>query len=109
MSLAELPKGKDSSLTVVKYDASVEQDAFNAVKELREKHGVDHLDIVIPNAGICLLHPLVKDVKRADVQTHLDVNVFGLVSLYQATRDLLQKSTKEPIFAAISSFGGSVR
>lgn len=93
----------------MKYEASVEQDAFSAVIELTRKHGIDRLDIVIPNAGISLQHPLVKDAKRTDIQAHFDVNVFGLISLYQATRDLLQKSTREPIFAPISSIAGSVR
>ncbi|SPN99225.1 related to ketoreductase [Cephalotrichum gorgonifer] len=107
-SLSELPKGQDSSLIVVRYDAAAEQDASNVVDELKEKHGIDRLDIVIPNAGISKQHPLVKDAKRADMLEHVQVNVYAMISLYQATRDLLQKSTREPIFAPISSIAGSV-
>ncbi|MBE3045417.1 SDR family NAD(P)-dependent oxidoreductase, partial [Candidatus Bathyarchaeota archaeon] len=108
-SLAELPKGKDITLVVVKYDAAAEQGALDAVNELKEKHAVTHLDVVIANAGIFSANPLVKDATRADMREHVDVNVYGAISLYQATRDLLQKATREPIFATISSTAGSVR
>ena len=93
---------------MAKYDAAVEQDAFDLVSELKEKHGVDHLDIVIANAGILKEYPLIKDVKVAGILEHLQVNSFGVVWLYQATRDLLQKSTREPIFAPVGSGAGSL-
>ncbi|KAL6792339.1 NAD(P)-binding protein [Trichoderma sp. SZMC 28013] len=107
-ALADLPKAEGSSLVVVKYDAVIEQDPFDAVKDLKDKHGIDHLDIVVANAGIAKSYQLVKDVRRADIQEHLDVNAFGVVFLYQATRDLLQKSTKKPVFVTISSGAGSL-
>ncbi len=93
---------------MVKYDAAVEQDAFDIVKQLQEKHGVDHLDIVVANAGIAKSHPLVKEVKRAEILEHLEINVFSVVSLYQATRDLLQKSPNKPIFAPMGSGAGAL-
>jgi len=93
---------------VVKYDAAVEQDAFDIVKQLQKKHGVDHLDIVVANAGIVKSYPLVKEVKRAKILEHLEVNVFGVVSLYQATRDLLQKSLNKPNFAPVGSGAGAL-
>lgn len=86
----------------------MEQDAFDVVKELKEKHGINALDIVIANAGIVKSYPLVKDVKRAEIQQHIDVNAYGVVTLYQATRDLLQKSTKKPIFAIVGSGASSL-
>ena len=92
---------------MAKYDASFEQDAFNLVKELK-KQGIDHLDVVIANAGVMTEFPLVKDVKQAAVLKHLQVNTFAVVSLYQATRDLLQKSLRGPIFAPIGSGAGSL-
>ncbi len=93
---------------MVKYDAAVEQDAFDIVKQLQEKHGVDHLDIVVANAGIARSHPLVKEVQRAEILEHLEINVFSVVSLYQATRDLLQKSPNKPIFAPMGSGAGAL-
>jgi NAD(P)-dependent dehydrogenase (short-subunit alcohol dehydrogenase family) len=93
---------------VVKYDAAIEQDAFDIARQLQEKHGVDHLDIVVANAGIAKSYPTVKEVKRAEILEHMEVNVFGVVSLYQATRGLLQKSPNRPIFAPIGSGAGAL-
>lgn len=106
-ALAELSAGEGSRIIVVKYDASIEQSAFDAVKEASNQ-GISHLDIVVANAGIAKLYPLVKDVKRADIVEHIDVNVLGAVSLYQATRDLLQKSTGKPIYAIMGSGAGGL-
>ncbi|KAI0967876.1 hypothetical protein F4678DRAFT_465139 [Xylaria arbuscula] len=109
-ALAKLPRGSGSSLIVPssKYDATVEQDTFNVVKELVEKHGIDHLDIVVANAGGGVVYPLVKDVKRKDIEEHMTLNVYSVVSLYQATRDLLHKSTRNPTFAITGSSAGSL-
>ncbi|KAL6695436.1 hypothetical protein J3F84DRAFT_348780 [Trichoderma pleuroticola] len=107
-ALADLPKAKGSNLVVLKYDAGVEQDAFDLVKDLKGERGINHLDIVVANAGIAKSYPLVKDVRRVDIQEHIDINAYGVVSLYQATRDLLQKSTKKPIFVTIGSGAGSL-
>jgi len=93
---------------VLPYEAAVEKTAFDLVKKLRELYKIDHLDIVIANAGITKLYPLVKDVKSADILEHLQVNTFGVVWLYQATRELLQKSPNKPIFTAIGSGAGSL-
>ena len=94
---------------MVKYDASIEQDAADLVTQLKEKHGIDHVDIVVADAGIMTEFPLVKDVKKQQVLGHLQVNSFGVVSLYQATRDLLQKSSREPIFTPIGSGAAFLR
>lgn len=94
-------------MITIKYDAAIEQDAFDLVKQLVQKHGIDHLDIVVPNAGIGTAYPLVKDVTRAGLQKHIDVNAFSVVSLYQATRDLMQKSPNKPIFAPMGSGAGA--
>ncbi|CAF9933192.1 MAG: hypothetical protein HETSPECPRED_008566 [Heterodermia speciosa] len=107
-ALSSLPKGKDTTLIVIKYDASIEQDAFSAIQELQQKHAISYLDIVVPNAGFVRGHPLVKDVKRSDILDLFETNALGPVSLYQATRDLLQKSTKKPIFAPVGSGAGAL-
>ncbi|KAF9890415.1 hypothetical protein FE257_006083 [Aspergillus nanangensis] len=105
--LSQLPTAQGTSIVVVKYDASVEQSAFDAVKEATDK-GVDHIDYVVANAGIAKVYPLVKDVKRADLVEHLDVNVLSVVSLYQATRSLLEKSITNPVYAMMGSGGGAL-
>lgn len=107
-ALSQLPKGQGSGLMVVKYDASIEQDAFDMVKQLQEEHGLDHLDIVVANAGIAKGYPLVKDVTRDGILEHFQLNVLSVVSLYQATRELLHKSPNKPIFAPMGSGAGSL-
>lgn len=103
-ALADLPTGPDSKLIVVKTDASVEADPFEAVKEL-EKQGIDHLDLVIANAGVSTVYPFVKDLRIADLQANLVPNVFGVVWLYQATRPLLLKAEK-PKWVTMGSSSG---
>ncbi|TGJ78880.1 hypothetical protein E0Z10_g9883 [Xylaria hypoxylon] len=80
-ALLELPSGLGSKLIVVGYDAGIWQSGFNAVKEF-EKKGVDHLDIVVANAGIANSYPHVKDVKPEDIREHVEVNVLSGVPLY---------------------------
>ncbi|KAL6172596.1 hypothetical protein ACJQWK_01745 [Exserohilum turcicum] len=104
--LQDLPKGSNSQLIVVKLDASVEEDAKNAVTELQQRHGIDHLDIVIANAGIGYIYPTVAEVKISDIKAHMECNVYGVIALYQATRNLLKKSSREPIFLPMGSSAG---
>lgn len=106
--LSKVSTAEGTSIIVVKYDASVEQSAFDAVKEATEK-GVDHLDYVIANAGIAKLYPYVKDAKRADILEHFEVNVLSVIALYQATRPLLEKSTVGPVYAIMGSGAGALR
>ncbi|KAK5636494.1 hypothetical protein RRF57_012206 [Xylaria bambusicola] len=97
-----------TTLIVAKYDAADGQSPFDAVQELQDKHGITHLDIVVANAGIVKIFPFARDVKREDILEHVQVNVLGVVSLFQATRELLQKSSREPIFAPMGSGGGAL-
>lgn len=106
-ALLDLPKRDGSRLVMVKYDAGVEGSAFDAVKQIQEQ-GVVHLDTVVANAAISNLYPLVKDAQRYDLLEHYRVNVLGPVELYQATRDLLQKSVGKPIFAFLGSGAGAL-
>ncbi|KAK8099058.1 uncharacterized protein PG998_012299 [Apiospora kogelbergensis] len=107
-ALDNLPKGKGSSLIVVKWDASVDQDAFNAVAKLQQEHDIQYLDIVIANAGVSEMCPKVVDLKLDDLRSHMAPNVYGFLVTYQATRPLLQKSSKGPVFAPIGSTAGCI-
>jgi NAD(P)-dependent dehydrogenase (short-subunit alcohol dehydrogenase family) len=106
--LSNLSTAEGTKIIVVKYDASVEQSAFDAIKEATEK-GVDHLDYVIASAGIAKLYPTVKDAKRADILEHFEVNVLSVVALYQAARPLLEKSIIGPVYAIMGSGAGALR
>jgi NAD(P)-dependent dehydrogenase (short-subunit alcohol dehydrogenase family) len=103
-ALRDLPIGSGSRLIIVRCDASVNTDPARTMEELRDQR-VDHLDIVIANAGIAQAYPLVKDLNLADLQSHLTPNVFGVVALYQAARALLLKGARPRWFTMGSSAG----
>ena len=103
-SLADIPKGERSKLFVVKIDATVPTDPFEAVEELK-KQGIDHLDLVIANAGVARNVPMVRDLQIADLEATMVPNVYGVVSLYQATRPFLLKAAK-PTWATMGSSAG---
>lgn len=105
-ALHNLPTGLDTELIVVKIDANIEKDAHDAVTGLQQKHTIGHLDIVIANAGVAYIYPTVADVKIEDIKAHMQPNVYGVIALYQATRELLKKSAQEPIFLIMGSSAG---
>lgn len=107
-ALHEIARGKGSKLIVTKVNASVDGDAASAVNKLEQEHKIDHLDIVIANAGISYVWPAVSHAKLDDFKAHMEFNVYGVIALYQATRPLLQKSSREPIFAAMGSAAGCI-
>lgn len=105
-ALHRLPTGSDTQLVVVKIDAGVEKDAHDAVAELQQKYGVQHLDLVIANAGVGYIYPTVADLKLDDLKTHVQTNVYGVLALYQATRGLLRKAESESTFLIMGSMAG---
>ncbi|KAI8962367.1 NAD(P)-binding protein [Daldinia sp. FL1419] len=105
-ALADLPKGADTRLVVIKIDASIESDAAKGIKQLTAQ-GIDYINIVIANAGVCYVFPKVSEVKTEDLQGHLNANVFGVVWLYQASIPLLKKATN-PKWITMGSVGGKI-
>ncbi|KAJ0372709.1 hypothetical protein COL26b_009053 [Colletotrichum chrysophilum] len=105
-ALASLPKAKGSSLVLVKFDITVKADGLDAVKQL-EAQGIDHLDIVIANAGVCFAWPKVSEIKVEDIEGHYVPNVHGLIFTYQATLPLLKKSKNGKWITIGSSYGTS--
>lgn len=105
--LAKLSTGEGSCVIVVKYDASVGQSAFDAVNGATDQC-VNHLDCIVANASIAKGYPFVKDVKRAGILKQIKVNMLSVVMLYQATRDLLQKSTIKPAYTIMGSGAGAL-
>ncbi|KAJ5985220.1 hypothetical protein N7522_012416 [Penicillium canescens] len=92
-SLQSLPKGESSRLIVVKVDSKSPTDPAAAVETLQREHGIDHLDVVIANAGIG--------------EDFSPVNGYGPIYLYQAVHPLLKKS-KKPTFVGVGSPLGSI-
>ena len=106
-SLFNLPKGAASSVIVVKIESASETDADSAVKELTSKYGIDALNIVIANAGISKVFPTVDKANIDDIQEHWNVNVIGVVRLFQAVFPLLNKAN-EPKFIPLGTTAASM-
>ncbi|KAH8653937.1 hypothetical protein BGZ60DRAFT_496293 [Tricladium varicosporioides] len=105
-ALSNLPTGLGSRLIVVKVDASSGNDALEAVESLA-KEGVEHLDLVVANAGVSYVWPKVSDLKIEDLEGHLVPNVYGAIRLYQATLPLLLKA-QEPKWVTMGSIAGNI-
>lgn len=106
-ALKDNPVAEGSRLLIVKLDATVESDAADVVKELSLSYAINHIDVVIANAGVVRLYPTVADVKIDDMLASLQPNVFGVIYLYQATRHLLN-SAVNPKWVTIGSTAGSI-
>nr|XP_018265617.1 uncharacterized protein I303_01987 [Kwoniella dejecticola CBS 10117]OBR87775.1 hypothetical protein I303_01987 [Kwoniella dejecticola CBS 10117] len=74
---------------VVKLDAAEMDDARKAVQELKEKHGIDYLDVVLANAALGNHAPPIAEINPSKFTEHFNVNTRGTLLLYQATRELL--------------------
>ncbi|RAH65496.1 NAD(P)-binding protein [Aspergillus aculeatinus CBS 121060] len=115
-ALPTLPRDPTTHLIITPYDASLDSSAQTAVQNLTRAHGITHLDIVVANAGIAKSYPLVKDVQLPEIREHVKTNVLSVVALYQATRELLEKSTStstststsKPVFAIMGSGAGAL-
>lgn len=97
-----LENGNESHLIIVSLDANSTASAAHAASEIQIKHHIDHIDIVIANAGICNSWGPVLEVDESDMYTHFEVNAMGPLRLFQAMAPLLQKA-RTPKFIYIST------
>ncbi|KAK8256032.1 hypothetical protein IWZ00DRAFT_541569 [Phyllosticta capitalensis] len=104
-SLKTLPKGQGSRLIIVPLDSSNEQAPAKAV-QLLSTQGIDHIDVVIANAGIAEETGLIAEVTGDVVRKHVEVNAWGPLFLFQAVLPLLN-AAKNPKFVAVGSPLGS--
>lgn len=103
-ALFNLPRASDTRLVLVKIDGASDTDASEAVEELKSQ-GIDHLDIVIANAGVMYATGKVLDVEIDDLKCHMEPNVYGVIRLYQAVLPILLKS-KKPTWVTTGSGAG---
>ncbi|KAI1410340.1 NAD(P)-binding protein [Hypoxylon sp. FL1857] len=99
-------KGSESKLLLLKVESSSPADAISAVEEMNTA-GIDHIDILIANAGVS--PPLVplEIVDVEEVARTFNVNALGPLALYQACYSLLEKSSNAK-FVTVSSAAGSI-
>lgn len=109
--LESITPASNSSIILVRIDYHDRASIKSAIEEIQQK-GVNHLDIVIANAG--LSNPKgFGSTNNFDVDVlseHFDINTTAPIALYQATRPLLAKSRAQngPQFVPISSLAGSI-
>lgn len=100
--LAGADKGEGSTYHVLMLDA------ITSPVEVRERFAkLDHVDVLIANAGMATSMGMSLDTTAGDLQAHFAVNTTAPLILFQALWPLLQKS-KLPKFIPISSSVGSI-
>lgn len=99
-------KGEGSKLLLVKVDSSSHKDASSFGEKLTAA-GIDHIDILIANAGTSTPAKPLEAVGLEDVTTVFNVNAVGPLALYQACHAFLKRSDNAK-FVTISSSAGSI-
>lgn len=100
-ALADLPKADGTSLLLVKIDSTVPTDPAEAVKQLAS-YGIDHLDIIIANAGYPISGPRSLKSRSRICKSIPFNNTYSVIWLYQAALPLLKQS-KNPIWVSMGS------
>ncbi|KAJ4854395.1 short chain dehydrogenase domain-containing protein [Trichoderma breve] len=103
-ALLELPHGTESSLIITKIDSLDTSSATSGLASISDR--IDHLDLVIANAGILDAYGPVMEMSLDDVSAHVAVNTLGPIALLQAAKSLLQNAAN-PRFVVISSSIGA--
>lgn len=105
--LTSLPVGKGSKIIVLKYDAGSNSAASEMTSILKSEHNIDHLDVVVANAGVLKHFGPATEASVETLTEHIQINTLAPIFLYQATHALLTASS-EPKFFIISSNLGSI-
>ncbi|RDW79169.1 SDR family oxidoreductase [Aspergillus mulundensis] len=100
--ILSLPTAEDTVVKVVKLDVTSETDAKDAAQTLKAQEGIEHIDILIANAGIAFAFPKLEEAKVEDIRAHFETNVIGFVRVYQAFLPFL-KAASDPKFVTIGS------
>ncbi|TVY86317.1 Norsolorinic acid ketoreductase [Lachnellula willkommii] len=104
--LKALPAGNGSKLLLVTIENLSSTDPKNAVKEV-EAAGIRYIDIVIANAGVSPPVDPLETVELEEMSTTFKINALGPLGLFQASKDLLDKSSN-PRWVSVSSAAGSI-
>ncbi|KAI9373004.1 putative sterigmatocystin biosynthesis ketoreductase stcE [Aspergillus egyptiacus] len=102
-ALADLARGEHSSLIPVQLDSASKTDAAEAVRTLQRSHGITHLDVVIANAAIAANYGPASTMPVEHLETHMQINAYAVLLLFQATRVLLQAAASPPQFICVGA------
>ncbi|KAL7935819.1 hypothetical protein V8C35DRAFT_333631 [Trichoderma chlorosporum] len=104
-SLSELVHGIESSLRIIKIDSLDNSSAASGIASISDS--IDHLDLVIANAGVLNQYGPVSEMSLDEIPAHVAVNTVAPIALLQAAKPLLQNASN-PRFVVISSSVGSI-
>lgn len=103
------PAAANSSLIVIQLDSTKTHAAQEAVRQLRVVHSINHIDVVIANAGICNDQGSMSNLPLEDLQEHMMVNAHAVLLLFQATQPLLEEAgTGQARFVLIGAQAGCI-
>jgi norsolorinic acid ketoreductase len=105
--LSAIKTGSGSKLIIVKIDSASTTDAAEAVKLLKSKYQISHIDVVIANAGIAKFWGPALTTPISEFVEHLTTNATGTLVLFQAVHGLLE-AAKMPKFIPIGTPVGSI-
>ncbi|KAI1262706.1 NAD(P)-binding protein [Xylariaceae sp. FL1019] len=101
------PAAEGSRLLLVEIESASPTDAAVALRSVQDA-GIEHIDLVIANAGGCPLPTTPFDIVTAEEMTTMyQVNAVGPLMLFQACRPFLLKATS-PKWASVSTGGASI-
>lgn len=89
-SLYELSKAEDTRVIVLPYEAMDPDSAANAIDAIQQTHGVNHLDIVIANAGGMSWRGPTVSVPASEIHDAITLNTISPLLLFRAALPLLQ-------------------
>ncbi|KAL4769276.1 putative sterigmatocystin biosynthesis ketoreductase stcE [Aspergillus nidulans var. acristatus] len=101
-ALDALPRGENSSLIAVQLDSGSKSDPTDAVSILQRDYGIRHLDVVIANAAIAANYGPASTMPLEYLDTHMQINAYAVLLLFQATRVLLQAAAS-PQFICVGA------
>jgi norsolorinic acid ketoreductase len=79
-SLAALPSGVGSRIIVLQMDISITSTISSALATLLS-YSINHIDIVIANAGISKYYGPAVSTPISEVRDHLEINTIGALTL----------------------------
>ncbi|PHH92969.1 hypothetical protein CDD83_3127 [Cordyceps sp. RAO-2017] len=112
-SLATLPAADGSELVVFPVNDEVQGIGYKTIQERAEKAGINHLDVVVANAGASSGYDSVLATQGDAARACFEVNSIGPLKLFQACWPLLEKrgpaEAVDKKFILMSSFIGSIQ
>ncbi|CAG8268962.1 unnamed protein product [Penicillium salamii] len=100
--LESVPKGPNSQLIITQLDQGDSASVTDAIFKVEKEYLIDHVDLVIANAGIANHWGPVSELDESDMISHFQVNTLGPLRLFKSILHLL-KAGPVPKFIYLSS------